>query len=439
VRNALVLDLADCTEFRQSLQARPPRIVHGTALLLAALVATALTWGALTRADLVVRGSGRVRPVDSTYKVVNPVRGETLSVSAGGRVVEVNFHEGDEVKRGDVLIRFDTERLNNDIVRQEQKLRLAQEELAKTVLIEDLMTRQFAAAKAKATAEQEQARESVRRAKERQAAEAYEVRAELANAREDEARLSRLAATQAVAKADLNQAVTKRQVLERRLEKAEVPVEEGQLETARQALALLERDHALRREELALKNAAKQAEVDAAKIELANLELQRQQSVVRAPVDGIVAAGEVKVGDVLEPGKALLEIAEQKGFVFEALIPSDEIGLLKEGMTARLKLDAFDFQKYGALEGTVRFISPDSGVAQGPASGAPGAGVDATRGGPQTPFYVVKIAIDREEFGRGDVTARIKLGMAGRVEIVTEQESLLSILVRKVRRSISLG
>jgi multidrug efflux pump subunit AcrA (membrane-fusion protein) len=438
MRNALILDLADCTEFRQSLQARPPRIVHGTAFLLAALVATALMWAALTRADLVVRGAGRVRPVDSTYKVVNPVRGETLSASAGGRVVEVNFHEGDAVKRGDVLIRFDTERLNNDIIRQQQKLRLAEEELAKNAHIDVLLTRQSEAAQAKAVAEQEQARESVGRAKERQAADALEIRAELANAREDEARLSRLAATQAVAKADLNQAVTKRQVLEKRLEKAEVPVEEGQLVTARQALALLEREHALRREELVLKNTAKQAEVEAARIELANLELQRQLSVVRAPVDGIVASGEVKVGDILEPGKPLLEIAEQRGFVFEALIPSEEIGLLNEGMTARLKLDAFDFQKYGALEGVVRFIAPDSGVAQGPSATAPGAGADGARG-PQTPVYVVKIAIEREEFGRGELTARIKLGMAGRVEIVTEQESLLSILVRKVRRSISLG
>src|SRR5262249_23466126 len=113
MRNTEILDLADCTEFRQSLQARPPKIVHGTALLLAALMGTAVAWAALTEADLVVRGAGRLRPVDSTYKVVNPVRGEVLSASAGGRVVEVNFRMGDEVKRGDVLVRFDAERLNN--------------------------------------------------------------------------------------------------------------------------------------------------------------------------------------------------------------------------------------------------------------------------------------------------------------------------------------
>ena len=46
MRKNLILDLADCTEFRQTLQARPPRIVHGTALLLATLLGTALLWAA---------------------------------------------------------------------------------------------------------------------------------------------------------------------------------------------------------------------------------------------------------------------------------------------------------------------------------------------------------------------------------------------------------
>ena len=47
MRNDLILDLADCTEFRQTLLARPPRIVHGTVILLALLLGAAL-WQAQT-------------------------------------------------------------------------------------------------------------------------------------------------------------------------------------------------------------------------------------------------------------------------------------------------------------------------------------------------------------------------------------------------------
>jgi hypothetical protein len=63
MRNHLLVDLAECTEFRQTLQARPPRIVHGAALLLVVLLAVALGWSSLTKADLVVRAPCRVRPI----------------------------------------------------------------------------------------------------------------------------------------------------------------------------------------------------------------------------------------------------------------------------------------------------------------------------------------------------------------------------------------
>jgi multidrug resistance efflux pump len=227
-------------------------------------------------------------------------------------------------------------------------------------------------------------------------------------------------------------ATTRRQALENRLERARVPAEEGQLETARQSLALLERDSAIRQEELNLKRSAKQTEVQSAKLEMVALTKQRDHAVLRVPVDGVVAWADVKVGELVPQGKVILEVAEEKGFIFEAAVPSEEIGHLQVGMTARVKLDAFDYQKYGVVPGTVQFISPDSGIAQAP-NGAP-----AAKGGP-SPYYVVRIAMESAEFSRGRFPGRVKLGMAGHVEIVTEQESLLTILVKKVRQSISLG
>jgi multidrug resistance efflux pump len=429
--NTPIVDLADCTLFRQTLEARPPRVVHGTAVLLTGLVVAALIWTHLTTADLIVRGGGRVRPIDSPYRLVNPLHGEGLSASAGGRVIDVKVKEGDEVKKGDVLVLFDTERLANEIKRQEQKLRLAEEELAKFGQMDELQTRQFEATRAKAEAERNLLLETLKRNKERQTAEAKEIEVELTTARDDEARLRQLVDRRAAARADLLAAATRRQALENRLERIRVPAEEGQLETARQSLALLDRDNAIRQEELNLKRSAKQTEVQSGKLELAALTTQQQQAVLRAPVDGVVAWGDVKVGELVPQGKVILEVAEQKGFIFEAVVPSEEIGLLKVGMTARVKLDAFDYQKYGVVPGTVQFISPDSGVAQAPANTAGHA--------LQTPFYTVRIALAGDEFTRGRFPGRVKLGMAGHVEIVTEQESLLTILVKKVRQSISLG
>jgi HlyD family secretion protein len=120
---------------------------------------------------------------------------------------------------------------------------------------------------------------------------------------------------------------------------------------------------------LELKRGLKQGELDAAQLELTNLEREREQAVLRSPLDGVVTAGDVKVGDVLEPGKVVLEIAERKGFRFEVAVPSEEMGQLQVGMRARVKLDAYDYQRYGTRAGTVCFISADSRVPRG--SGPP--------------------------------------------------------------------
>ena len=71
MRNTRMLDLKDCTEFRQSLEASPPGIVHGTALLLTALLGAALLWAGLTEADLVVRAPGRVRPLEEIQSAID--------------------------------------------------------------------------------------------------------------------------------------------------------------------------------------------------------------------------------------------------------------------------------------------------------------------------------------------------------------------------------
>src|SRR5205823_14626960 len=75
MRNERVLDLADCTEFRQTLMARPPRLAHGVLVLLLALVGAALLWAALTPANLVVLGQGRVRPATTPTRVGLAVNG----------------------------------------------------------------------------------------------------------------------------------------------------------------------------------------------------------------------------------------------------------------------------------------------------------------------------------------------------------------------------
>src|SRR5262245_18735769 len=96
----------------------------------ARLLGAALLWAALTQANLVVRGAGRVRPVDTPEKVFSGARADVLSASTGGRVVAVHFKEGDEVKEGALLIRLDTDHVDNQIAKQRRMIQATEEELA---------------------------------------------------------------------------------------------------------------------------------------------------------------------------------------------------------------------------------------------------------------------------------------------------------------------
>jgi HlyD family secretion protein len=417
-----VVTLAECTEFRQALQARPPRVVHGTLWLLVALLGTGLLWALVTKADLVVRAAGRVRPVAPPLKVFNAGRGEVLSAILGGRVAEVRYHEGDEVHEGDLLLRLNTERLDNDLAKRKRTLRALEEELATIASLDQLLSRQYEAAKSKAEAELAQARDEVRKAKECQAADIRLADVELEGAQDEESRARVLLAKQAVAAADYVKARTRLREVQEKLAKARLPVEEGRVSVCQRALALAEKEHALKHEELLMKRGIKQGEIEAARIELANLELERKQAVIRAPMDGVVTTKEVNAGDILETGKPVVEIAEQKGFLFEVAVPNEEIAHLRTGLAARIKLDAYDYQKFGTLNGTVTFIAPDSERPQGS----------------QAAFYTVKIAVDGTEVGRGDLRGQVKLGMTGQADIVTDRETLLALFLKQIRQAISL-
>ncbi len=425
MRNDLILDLAECTEFRRALRSRTPGIVHGTAILLALLLAAALTWMALTEANLVVRATGRIRPV-SNHEDSSDDFSEEISCEVGGRVVALNVDEGDSVCRGDVLLRLDTTRVENEIAKLERTIQTGEEERERLKHFEQLLTRQFESAKAKAEAELAEAEEQLSLARQHQSAEIRLAELELVKAEDHEVRTRKLAARHAATQVQLIEAVTLARQAQEKLREARLPVDQGRLNVLRSAVDVVQRECEVKNEDLQIKRLAKHGEVEAARLELANLELDRDQAVVCAPNDAIVTAVKTKVGDIVEPGKLGISMVRQSGFQFEVAVPNSEIAHLRAGLPSRIKLDAYDYQKYGTLDGTLKMVAPDSQVAEGPE-------------GTQVALYQVEITLTQDEIGRGKHRGRIKLGMTGQAEIVTGKETILMLLVRRIRQSVSLG
>lgn len=85
--------------------------------------------------------------------------------------------------------------------------------------------------------------------------------------------------------------------------------------------------------------------------------LQRLQ--VRAPVDGIVKGIEVNtVGGIVSPGAKLMEIVPMNAALdVEARIRPSDIGQLRDGLPVTVKVHAYDYTRFGGIEGTLRNVS----------------------------------------------------------------------------------
>jgi len=423
-----VANLADCSEFRQTLAARPHRMVHGTALLLGCVLLSAFGWAAVTKANLVVLAQGRVRPETIPTRVFTP-----SSANYDGRVAAAPFDEGATVRQGDLLVRLDTSRIDNSIERVTRTIAAAEQELAHLRPQRELLTGQCQTAEEKARRELHQAEEAVRLATDRRASDIRQAQSEVDVATANYERIQKLSVQNAATAQQVSDATAKLNQAEEQLVKAQLPVDDSAIAVSRQAVELVSRDFAVRTADLETRIAAKQGEIDAAGRDLANLTLERDACELRSPIDGVIVAGRVRVGDVLEPGKPVFEVAAQATYCFEAAVPGADVGQLQVGMPVRIRFDAYDYQKYGALEGTVTYLSPDSRPLDDSAQ------TDESKAARNAPVaFVVRIEMNSDEVGRGELRGSIKLGLGGTAEIITDSETLLNILVKRIRKTISL-
>lgn len=166
--------------------------------------------------------------------------------------------------------------------------------------------------------------------------------------------------------------------------------------------------------------------------ELASIlhKLEKQKSVlnytdIHSPVDGIIKDLKVTtVGGVLRSGDRIMEISpSQGGIILETKIKPTDIGRLKLGMLATIKLDAFDYTIFGGLKGVVTYISSDTLL-------------EKDSSGRETAFYQINIEIKGPEHKDNEKSKLIKpkLGMSGTVDIKVGVRSLFTYLIKPVAR-----
>src|SRR5262249_48663703 len=144
-----------------------------------------------------------------------------------------------------------------------------------------------------------------------------------------------------------------------RLLEVQVPVAEAHLETL---LAESEASALRNRIELGQMERhlhERRGERNSRRRQLAEKERLLRRSVIRAPCAGLVTSGLLQVGDQVEPKQILATVvAQAEELRMDVLVPHHDIGRIRPGMPARVKLNAWDHQKYGTLPAEVRFIAP---------------------------------------------------------------------------------
>lgn len=152
-----------------------------------------------------------------------------------------------------------------------------------------------------------------------------------------------------------------------------------------------------------------------------------QEKRLDAPTDGKVNNIKVTtIGGVVKPGEVIMELLPTSSdLIVEAKIKPADIAYVKEGQHANVKLDAYDYSIFGAMNGVVTYISPDTLMEQ-------------TQKGEQ-PYYRVQIKISDAQYAAKAKDIIIKPGMTASVEIKAMERTVLSYLTKPITKTFSEG
>ncbi len=227
-----------------------------------------------------------------------------ISSRINGRVVRVNFSQGDRVQEGERLIALEPE-----------------EALANTKMAE--------------------ANLSLAKVKYEQAKVAYELEKKLVHSRtmETEANLKEAASTLQRAKDMMRQKIYSDQQMDSAVRNYDVA-------KATHNFAMVNREGAVLKEKEML---AAEAEVKQFQEALRIAEIRQNYLTIKAPFQGIISLKDVEVGEMVLPGVSLAEIVDDHSIYVRAPIDEADIHKIHIDQEVRITIDAFPHVKFTGI------------------------------------------------------------------------------------------
>jgi hemolysin D len=168
-------------------------------------------------------------------------------------------------------------------------------------------------------------------------------------------------------------------------------------------------------------------------------EQRARQQILTAPVDGVVQQLAVHtIGGVVTPAQTLAALVPlDSSLEIEAMVLNRDIGFVVPGQSAAIKVDTFNFTRYGLLDGRVLSISRDAITRdrhEDKASQPTGAESASSEPKGQELVYAARVSLDRSAMEIEGRSVQLSPGMAVTVEIRTDSRRIISYLLSPLMR-----
>ncbi|MEK7344642.1 MAG: HlyD family type I secretion periplasmic adaptor subunit [Pseudomonadota bacterium] len=390
-----------------------------------------LLWTFVAHLDRVITAQGKVVPYDKV-KVIQHLE--------GGIIKTVLVRENQEVKMGEPLVELDLAMggVNGaELNARMASFRLAQIRLQAEAMGTDARWPTDLDRAYQAVADAERSTFQARRAEHMNTLSAIDGQITQGRQRVAElrARLSSLEASLRIAQQELaiSEGLVKDKLvsqLEHFQRRSAVERLSGDIESTRQAIpgAQAGMDEALARRREEESKFRRRATDERTELErkmaslsedLSRAQDQEGRAIIRAPIDGVVKNVKYQsIGNVVKSGEPIMEVVPLKDqMVVELKLSPADRGLVMLNQAALVKISAYDFYRYGGLDGHVTAI-----------------GADTDSGRNEEQFYRVVVSTNKSHLGGSAGVMPITPGMTAEVDIKVDTQSVFWSLLRPVMK-----
>jgi hemolysin D len=419
-----------------------------------ALFCVALVWAWWGTIDIVASATGKIVPSGRT-KVIQPF--ET------GVVRSISVQDGQVVKAGDVLIELDPtvnaaerDHLRNDLLAERLNIARLRAALAAEgdratdftppdgadpILIatqRQLLLHQVAEHRAKIAAlARQQAQKEAEQATTAATIHKLEELIPVVQQRVD--------IRKTLMERELSSKLGYFEILQQLVDQqGELDVQKSHLHEAEAAVAAIRetRGQAIAEYSHSISDELAKAEQKASGVaqDLIKAEQKTRLQELTAPVDGVVQQLAIHtVGGVVTPAQSLLVIVPNDSRLeIEAMVSNRDIGFVSPGQEVEIKIDTFNFTRYGLLHGQVLNVSQDAIIRDQQQDRSNdrrlGTQNDSSEPKGQELNYSARVSLDRTQMQIDDRMVDLSPGMAATVEIKTGSRTILSYLLSPLLR-----